>query len=168
VNLLAVLKGHTSTVSCLACSLTPKRQQLFSGSADGTIRIWVWPEGNFAELNALQVGMPVHAIMVQDEWLVAGIGPREGLNMVRIWHMEGGAQQDLPGHDGPIYAIVQCNGMLCTAGHDASIRCWKMVRARSRSRRRALVVARAAIRSAALPCSPAALFARALPLLCCG
>ncbi|KAG8470033.1 hypothetical protein KFE25_006488 [Diacronema lutheri] len=121
---MATLTGHRKTVSSLACSL--KRQQLFSGSADGTIRIWGWPEGNFGQAGELLVGLPVNSLMVEDDWLVAGIGNQNEPNLVRIWNMETHAQQDLVGHEGPIYVIVQGNGMLFTAGHDAGIRCWKM------------------------------------------
>lgn len=127
---MATLSGHRKTVSSLACSL--KRQQLFSGSADGTIRIWGWPEGNFCQQGELEVGLPVNSLMVEDDWLVAGIGNLNVPNLVRIWNMETNAQQDLVGHEGPVYVIVQGNGMLFSAGHDAGIRCWKMVGARVR------------------------------------
>jgi WD40 repeat protein len=124
VNLLATLTGHTKTVSSLACSL--KRQQLFSGSADGSIRIWGWPEGNFGQVGALEVGIDINSLMVEDDWLIAGIGKPGEPNVVRIWNMETSSQQDLLGHEGPIFAITQGNGMLFSAGHDAGIRCWKM------------------------------------------
>lgn len=143
VNHLRTLTGHRQTINCLACS--QKRQQLFSGSSDGSVRIWGWPEGNFQQQGALEVGQPVNSLMVEDDWLVAGMGKTGAPNVVRVWNMESNATQDLAGHDGPVYTILQGNGMLFTAGHDAGIRCWKMVRAarraprlgrRARSRRR--------------------------------
>ena len=43
---MAKLTGHTDTVSSL--DVCDERKQLFSGSTDGTIKVWSWENGNFA------------------------------------------------------------------------------------------------------------------------
>ena len=42
---MAKLTGHTDTVSSL--DVCDERKQLFSGSNDGTVKVWSWDNGNF-------------------------------------------------------------------------------------------------------------------------
>ena len=71
----AVLKGHQDTVNCLAVS--EAKSQLFSGSKDGTVRIWSWSNG-FELAHTLMVGAPVEALLLFDAWLFAGTAAANG------------------------------------------------------------------------------------------
>ena len=71
----AVLKGHQDTVNCLAVS--EAKSQLFSGSKDGTVRIWSWSNG-FELAHTLPVGAPVDALLLFDAWLFAGTAAVNG------------------------------------------------------------------------------------------
>ena len=71
----AVLNGHTDTVNCLAVS--EAKSQLFSGSKDGTVRIWSWSNG-FELAHTLLVGAPVEALLLFDAWLFAGTAAVNG------------------------------------------------------------------------------------------
>lgn len=123
---LATLSGHSGTVSSVVCS--QERQQLFSGSLDGSIRIWGWPEGNFQQVGVIEVGAPVNAVLVEGAYLIAGIGKPNEPNVLRLWNMQSNAQQELQGHRGEIFCIAIGKDMLLSAGMDAVIRCWRMVR----------------------------------------
>ena len=71
----AVLNGHQDTVNCLAVS--EAKSQLFSGSKDGTVRIWSWSNG-FELAHTLLVGAPVEALLLFDAWLFAGTAAVNG------------------------------------------------------------------------------------------
>jgi len=71
----AVLSGHQDTVNCLAVS--EAKSQLFSGSKDGTVRIWSWANG-FELAHTLPVGAPVEALLLFDAWLFAGTAAANG------------------------------------------------------------------------------------------
>ena len=70
-----MLKGHQDTVNCLAVS--EAKSQLFSGSKDGTVRIWSWSNG-FELAHTLMVGAPVEALLLFDAWLFAGTAAANG------------------------------------------------------------------------------------------
>ena len=76
----AVLKGHQDTVNCLAVS--EAKSQLFSGSKDGTVRIWSWSNG-FELAHTLPVGAPVEALLLFDAWLFAGTAAAAGSPAVK-------------------------------------------------------------------------------------
>ena len=110
----AKLMGHTATVSCI--EVAEGRKQLFSGGSDGKVRLWSW-EQNFECVHVVDVGAPVEAILVFDDWLFAGtqaVGGRQGV--VRVWHMGNGFEQALEGHQGTIWCLAQGGTYLFSGG----------------------------------------------------
>ena len=57
------VKGHQDTVNCLA--VREAKSQLFSGSNDGTMKIWSWANG-FELAHTLSVGAPVEALLLSE------------------------------------------------------------------------------------------------------
>mmetsp|Transcript_5368 Transcript_5368/g.16423 ORF Transcript_5368/g.16423 Transcript_5368/m.16423 type:complete len:395 (-) Transcript_5368:107-1291(-) len=119
----AKLMGHTATVSCI--EVAEGRKQLFSGGSDGKVRLWSW-EQNFECVHVVDVGAPVEAILVFDDWLFAGtqaVGGRQGV--VRVWHMGNGFEQALEGHQGTIWCLAQGGTYLFSGGDDMGIKTWQ-------------------------------------------
>lgn len=119
----ATLSGHTDTVTCL--TVHEGKSQCFSGSKDGTIRIWGWANG-FECQHTLPVGAPVECIMTLDSWLIAGTaaaGASHGF--VKVWNMDSSFEQSLEGHQGSIYCLAQGGAYLFSGGDDAGIKTWQ-------------------------------------------
>ena len=119
----ATLSGHTDTVTCLTVS--EAKSQCFSGSKDGTIRIWGWANG-FECQHTLPVGAPVECIMTLDSWLIAGTataGASHGI--VKAWNMDSSFEQSLEGHQGSIYCLAQGGAYLFSGGDDMGIKTWQ-------------------------------------------
>lgn len=123
-NKVSTLEGHQDTVAALAVSHA--RSQLFSGSGDGTVKIWDWSAG-FKCVHTLQVGAPVEALLVEGDWLFAGTatspGGRNGF--VKAWNMADGREQTLEGHTGAVFCVAQGGPHLFSAGEDAGVKTWK-------------------------------------------
>jgi len=119
----AVLKGHQDTVNCLAVS--EAKSQLFSGSKDGTVRIWSWSNG-FELAHTLMVGAPVEALLLFDAWLFAGTAAANGAQgVIKVWHTDSAFEQTLEGHQGSIYCLAQGGEFLFSGGDDTGVKTWK-------------------------------------------
>ena len=71
-----VLQGHADTVSSI--DVCDERMQFFSGSTDGTVRVWSWEGGDFNCVNTVQAGAPVECVLVFAPWLFAGTAALQG------------------------------------------------------------------------------------------
>jgi len=123
---MARLTGHADTVSSL--DVSDERKQLFSGSTDGTVKVWSWDNGNFQCVNTVQAGGPVECVLVFAPWLFAGTaavnnGQQNGF--VRAWNMDSGFEQTLEGHTGGIYCMAQGGAYLFSGGDDAGVKTWQ-------------------------------------------
>mmetsp|Transcript_30490 Transcript_30490/g.83568 ORF Transcript_30490/g.83568 Transcript_30490/m.83568 type:complete len:376 (-) Transcript_30490:391-1518(-) len=120
----ASLTGHTDTVSCLA--VAEQRKQFFSGSQDGTVKVWSWESG-FQCAHTVNAGAPVECILSFDAWLFAGTAAVSGLSsgVVRVWHMENGFEQTLQGHQGSIFSLAQGGVFLFSGGEDTGVNTWR-------------------------------------------
>jgi len=117
------LQGHTQTVSCV--DVCVEQNKLFTGSTDGTIRLWNWAnEWNCEQV--VQAEAPVESLLVFDGcWLFAGTQPappRQGV--IKVWHMQNGFEQTLEGHQGSIYCLAQGGGHLFSGGDDRGVKTW--------------------------------------------
>lgn len=126
---MARLQGHTDTVSSL--DVCHERNQLYSGSTDGTVKVWSWEGGNFNCVNTVQAGGPVECCLVFAPWLFAGTaqtgtGPAPPANgVVRSWNMDTGFEQTLEGHVGSVYCLAQGGAYLFSGGDDMGIKTWQ-------------------------------------------
>ena len=119
----ATLKGHQDTVNCLAVS--EAKSQLFSGSKDGTVKIWSWANG-FELAHTLSVGAPVEALLLSDAWLFAGTSAAGAVHgVVRVWHTDSAFEQSLEGHQGSVYCLAQGGNYLFSGGDDTGVKTWQ-------------------------------------------
>ena len=119
----AVLQGHTQTVTCLAVRESAK--QLFSGSMDGTVRVWSW-EQQFQCVHTVNAAGPVETILVFDDWLFAGTSASNGRQgVVNVWHMVNGFEQMLEGHQGAVWCLAQGGAYLFSGGDDMGVKTWQ-------------------------------------------
>lgn len=64
------LTGHTGTVTSIDVSMD--KSQFYSGSTDGTVKVWSWEGGNFDNKVTVNAGGPVECVLVFYPWLFAG------------------------------------------------------------------------------------------------
>jgi len=116
----AKLEGHTSTVSCLA--VHDEHKLLYSGSTDGTVRVWTWETGTFEEKipGGIPAGGAIECLILQHPWLFAGLAatmPQPGA--VRVWQVDSKFDQTLLGHAG----TVSCLEHSTLHGHAGTVFC---------------------------------------------
>jgi WD40 repeat protein len=117
----AVLRGHRSSVSCVAFALDGRR--IASGSYDGTTRLW--DAGSGAELAFLRgSSAPVESLaFLPDGRIVTGSEDYA----VRVWNADSKTWLvDLQGHSGRVRGVaVSSDGSLIASGAtDRTIRVW--------------------------------------------
>ena len=125
-TLVSKLSGHTATVTSLEVDMD--RSQFFSGSTDGTVKVWSWEGGNFVEKVTVNAGGPVECVLVFHPWLFAGTtGTNTNRNgVLRVWQMESGVEQALDGHQGGIFCLAQGGQYLFSGGEDFAIYTWQV------------------------------------------
>ncbi|GAB4819435.1 hypothetical protein N2152v2_006481 [Parachlorella kessleri] len=121
VELLAELEGHTKKVTALAVDVATV--QLFTGSQDGTMRVWSCESGQCIHTD--DVGGQVNSMLIEGGFLFVGLRMAAGIGRIRAWHLQTMAQYSLDGHTGEIYCLAAAGGMLFSGGQDQSIRVWK-------------------------------------------
>ncbi len=115
------LKGHTKTVQ----SLAEFEGCIYSGSLDGSIR--VWNKGSMAlEWTLIQdPQLPVHALAAWEGRMVSGHAQGE----MRVWHIHSGMIQKLDilrCHYDHIHALAVCGSRLVSGSADRTIKLWAM------------------------------------------
>uniref|UniRef100_A0A7S4BMP2 Guanine nucleotide-binding protein subunit beta-like protein n=1 Tax=Chrysotila carterae TaxID=13221 RepID=A0A7S4BMP2_CHRCT len=125
-----VLKEHTHTVTSM--EVVEATKQLFSGSLDGTVRIWSWEE-SFTCVHTVNAGAPVEALLVFEDWLFAGCQALSPVahGFVKVWQMTSSFEQTLEGHQGSVFCLAQ-GGMspsgspfIFSAGDDMGVKTWQ-------------------------------------------
>lgn len=121
IEYLSELKGHTKKVTCVL--LDEGSGQLFTGSHDGTVRVWSCATGECT--STVQVGGDVDSMLIEAGFLFVGLKTRDSRGQVKAWNMATNAECLLEGHKGQVLALAAGNGMLFSGGQDASILVWK-------------------------------------------
>ena len=67
---LKKLSGHTGTVTSIDVAM--EKEQFFSGSADGSVKVWSWANASFENTVTVNAGGPVECVLVFYPWLFAG------------------------------------------------------------------------------------------------
>ncbi|GJP48812.1 hypothetical protein CLOM_g8092 [Closterium sp. NIES-68] len=116
VEMMTELTGHEKVVRAIA--LPESSSQLYTGSQDGTIRVWDCTTGQCVSVAAM--GGDVGALITNSGWLFVGLP-----NLVKTWVLASGVQSDLPGPTGSVHQLLLHNGMLFAACSDGKILCWK-------------------------------------------
>ncbi|CAI5518083.1 unnamed protein product [Closterium sp. Naga37s-1] len=116
VEMMTELTGHEKVVRAIA--LPESSSQLYTGSQDGTIRVWDCTTGQC--VSAASMGGDVGALITNSGWLFVGLP-----NLVKTWVLASGVQSDLPGPTGSVHQLLLHNGMLFAACSDGKILCWK-------------------------------------------
>ena len=129
------LAGHTAAAT--AVRFSPDNTKLISGSLDKTVRVWNLADGQPA--GQLETPAPVHALALVAEAKQLATGGAD--NIIRLWDYaaltaaEKPAEplkpvKELPGHTGPITALVAANAMgteLASGSQDGTVRVWNVM-----------------------------------------
>ena len=121
VESLSELKGHTKKVTCLELDQTSG--QLFTGSHDGTVRVWSCTSGEC--VSTVPVGGEVDSMLIEGGFLFAGVKIPTGQGIVKAWNMATNQEMSLEGHTGRVQCLAAAQGMLFSGGQDQTIRVWK-------------------------------------------
>lgn len=96
-SLVAHLDGHKKAVTGIA--LPSESQSLYTGSKDGTVRIWNCHTGECTAV--VDVCSEVRCLIAEGQWVFVGIS-----NAVKAWNIQTHADLTLSGPVGQVYCIV--------------------------------------------------------------
>ncbi|XP_048491280.1 zinc finger CCCH domain-containing protein 48 [Beta vulgaris subsp. vulgaris] len=116
ITMVAQLQGHKKAVTGI--TLPENSDKLFSGSKDGTVRVWNCHTGEC--IGVADVGSPVESLISEGPWVLAGL-----VNSVKVWNIQSNAEFTLSTSAGQVYTMVAANGMLFAGAQDGSILVWK-------------------------------------------
>ncbi|KAK3431126.1 hypothetical protein EUGRSUZ_E02832 [Eucalyptus grandis] len=114
--MLAKLEGHKKGVSGIA--LPSGSTMLYSGSKDGTVRIWDCHTGQCDQV--INLRGEVGCFTCEGPWLFVGMP-----NTVKAWNIENGASYDISGLVGQVHTMEVGNNMLFAGAEDGTILVWK-------------------------------------------
>jgi F-box/WD-40 domain protein 7 len=121
VEFLSELRGHTKKVTCL--ELDQASGQLFTGSYDGTVRVWSCSSGECT--STVPVGGEVDSMLIEGGFLFAGVKTPTAQGFIKAWNMATNQEMVLQGHTGRVECLAAAQGMLFSGGQDQTIRVWK-------------------------------------------
>ncbi|GAB4845120.1 Zinc finger CCCH domain-containing protein 48 [Ancistrocladus abbreviatus] len=115
-TLMTQLEGHKKDITGIA--LPSGSDKLYTGSRDGTVRIWDCHTGECAAV--VNMGAEVGSLISEGPWIFVGIP-----NAVKAWNIETSAELNLSGPVGQVYAMAVGGNMLLAGAQDGVIRAWK-------------------------------------------
>uniref|UniRef100_A0A2N9IQ39 C3H1-type domain-containing protein n=1 Tax=Fagus sylvatica TaxID=28930 RepID=A0A2N9IQ39_FAGSY len=115
-SMLAQLQGHKKAVNGIA--LPQGSNKLYSGSSDGTVRLWDCHTGKCA--NVINLGGEVGSVCSEGPWVFVGMP-----NVVKVWNTESGAEYSLNGPVGQVNALTAVKDLLFAGVEDGVILAWK-------------------------------------------
>jgi hypothetical protein len=117
--LVRALEGHRAVVRCVA--LSADGRTAFSGSDDGTARLWEVATGVCRR--RIDCGGPVNGVALTPDGSFAATAQSDGL--VRVWDLASGAcRATFEGHRGPVLAVALSADarVVVSGGHDGAVR----------------------------------------------
>lgn len=115
------LKGHQDQVT--AAVLDSATNQLYTGSQDGTVRVWNCETGECQ--SSVEVGGQVDSVLLEAGYLFVGMHQGQADGLIKVWNTATGAEQSLSGPKGQILSLMTVNGMLFSGSNDSVIHVWK-------------------------------------------
>ncbi|KAF8034119.1 hypothetical protein BT93_C0407 [Corymbia citriodora subsp. variegata] len=110
--MLAKLEAHKKGISGIA--IPSGSTKLFSGSKDGTVRIWDCHTGLCDQV--INLGGEVGCFTCEGPWVFVGLP-----NIVKAWNIQNGASYDISGPVGQVHALEVANNMLFAGAQDGAI-----------------------------------------------
>ncbi|KAG6733326.1 zinc finger CCCH domain-containing protein 48-like isoform X1 [Carya illinoinensis] len=114
--MLAKLQGHEKAVTGIV--LPERSNKLYSGSSDGTVRLWDCHSGQCASV--INLGGEVRSIICEGPLVFVGM-----LNVVKVWNTDSAAGCCLNGPTGQVNALEVVKDLLFAGAEDGVIYTWK-------------------------------------------
>ncbi|GAB2271138.1 hypothetical protein Dimus_005985 [Dionaea muscipula] len=115
-SLLTHLEGHNKAVTGI--TLPSESQSLYTGSKDGTVRIWNCHTGKCT--GVVDMGAEVGSMITEGPWVFVGIS-----NAVKAWNIQTLVELTLGGPVGQVYSMAFSHDMLLAGTHDGAILAWR-------------------------------------------
>ncbi|XP_039811407.1 zinc finger CCCH domain-containing protein 17-like isoform X4 [Panicum virgatum] len=113
---LCALAGHTEAISGI--SVPRCSDKLYSGSVDGSVRVWDRNSGKCVDV--IKMGGKVGCMITHGPWVFIGI-PKS----VEAWNTQTGTKLSLQGPSGLVCSMTVTDGMLFAGTGDGRIMAWK-------------------------------------------
>ncbi|MCL7051545.1 hypothetical protein MKW94_004299 [Papaver nudicaule] len=121
-TMLTQLAGHEKKKVISGIAFPEGSDKLYTGSKDGTVRVWDCRSGQCAAV--LDLGSEVGCVINEGPWVFVGIK-----NCVKAWNTQANNELTLNGPSGLVNALAVHNDMLFAGTQDGSILVWKFVAA---------------------------------------
>ncbi|KAI4354965.1 hypothetical protein L6164_003784 [Bauhinia variegata] len=116
LSTLAKLQEHKKAITGI--TLPVGSDKLYSGSSDGTVRMWDCNTGKCA--NVIKLGAEVGCLISEGPWVFVGLP-----NAVKAWNIQTAAEFVLNGPRGQVYAMIVANNTLFAGAQDGIISAWR-------------------------------------------
>ncbi|TKY56448.1 Zinc finger CCCH domain-containing protein 48 [Spatholobus suberectus] len=113
---LAKLQEHKKVITGIA--LPDGSDKLYSGSTDGTVRIWDCHTGRCARV--INLGVEVTSLICEGPWIFVGLQ-----NAVKAWNIQTISEFTLDGPKGRVLAMIVGNDTLFAGAEDGVITAWR-------------------------------------------
>ncbi|KAM0888645.1 hypothetical protein ACQ4PT_028222 [Festuca glaucescens] len=113
---LCALAGHTEAITGI--SMPIGSDKLYSGSADGTVRLWDYNSGKCVDI--IKMGGKISCMITHDKWVLFGI-----TKSVEAWNIQTGMKLSLQGPSGLVCSMTIKDEMLFAGMGDGRIMAWE-------------------------------------------
>ncbi|KAL5565481.1 hypothetical protein UlMin_028645 [Ulmus minor] len=114
-SMLAKLQGQKKPIIGISTLLGDK---LYTGSKDGTVRVWDCHSGECDRV--INLGAEVGSLISEGHWVFAGLP-----NVVKAWNIENGAEYNLNGPVGQANTMVTSKDILFAGTQSGQILAWR-------------------------------------------